>query len=112
MKPYADCGPCTLKWIYERLADPLSEINRFSLLRKLMYVLSTELEPSAHVAAISNICLEQVEEFFSASEVGYQRFKVKCNQAAQEALVRARVFIDKGKTPDYHSILFFLGHEF
>jgi len=99
LKPYTDCGPCVLKWIYERLSAPLSEGERFTVLKRVMSVLSRDLEPSANLGALCNKCLEAVEEFFPASGVGYQAFKVKCNQAARELLGQANAFIDKGETP-------------
>ena len=98
MKPYTDCGPCILKWIYERLASSLSEAERFTVLRKVMSVLSRDLEPSVNLGALCNRCLETVEEFFPATAAGYQEFKVKCNQAASRLLDRARNFIEKGET--------------
>jgi uncharacterized protein with ATP-grasp and redox domains len=98
LRPYADCGPCTLKWIYERVANPLSEADRFTVLRRVMSVLSGGLGPSANQAALCNRSLEAVEEFFPASSAGYQEFKGKCNQAASKLLDRARDFIGKGKT--------------
>lgn len=98
MKPYTDCGSCILKWIYERLADPLSEAERFTVLRKVMSVLSRDLEPSINLGALCNRSLEAVKEFFPASAAGYQEFKVKCNQAASRLLDDARDFIEKGET--------------
>ena len=98
MKPYTDCGPCILKWIYERLASSLSEAERFTVLRKVMSVLSRDLEPSVNLGALCNRCLETVEEFFPATAAGYQEFKVKSNQAASRLLDRARNFIEKGET--------------
>jgi uncharacterized protein with ATP-grasp and redox domains len=98
LKPYTDCGPCILKWIYERLAGPLSEAERFTVLRKVMSVLSRDLEPSVNLGALCNRSLEVVQEFFPASSPGYQEFKVKCNQAASRLLDDARDFIKKGET--------------
>jgi uncharacterized protein with ATP-grasp and redox domains len=99
LKPYADCGPCILKWIYERLEAPLSEAERFVVLKRVMSELSKDLEPSANLGALCNRCLEKVEEFFSATGAGYQEFKAKCNRAALEMLDQAREFIAKGETP-------------
>ncbi|MEW6663755.1 MAG: ARMT1-like domain-containing protein [Thermodesulfobacteriota bacterium] len=97
MKPYADCGPCILKWIYERLADPLTEAERFTVLRNVMSVLSTGFVPSVNLGALCNRSLEAVAEFFPASSSVYGEFKVKCNQAASRLLDRAGEFIQKGK---------------
>ena len=99
MKPYPDCGPCILKWTYERLAGPLGEAERFTVLRKVMSVLSRDLGPSPNLGALCNRCLEAVQEFFPASAAGYEAFKLKCNRAAQEILDQARAFIEKGETP-------------
>ena len=99
MKPYTDCGPCILKWIYERLEAPLSEKERFTVLKRVMSKLSKDLEPSVNLGALCNRCLETVEEFFPATGAGYQAFKAKCNQAALELLDQAREFIAKGETP-------------
>ena len=98
MKPYTDCGSCILKWIYERLAAPLSEADRFTVLREVMSVLSRGLEPSVNLGALCNKALDAVEEFFPASAAAYQEFKGKCNQAASRLLDRARDFIEKGET--------------
>jgi uncharacterized protein with ATP-grasp and redox domains len=98
VKPYPDCGPCILKWIYERVANSLGEAERFTVLRKVMSVLSRDFGPSVNLGALCNRSLETVEEFFPASAAGYQEFKVKCNQAASRLLDRAKDFIEKGKT--------------
>jgi damage-control phosphatase, subfamily I len=99
LKPYPDCGPCVLKWTYERLAGPLGEAQRFTVLRNVMSVLSRDLGFSLNLGALCNRCLEAVREFFPASSAGYQEFKTKCNQAASKLLDDARNFIEKGKTP-------------
>jgi uncharacterized protein with ATP-grasp and redox domains len=77
----------------------LSETDRFTILKRVMSVLSKDLEPSANLGALCNRCLETVEEFFSTTGPGYRAFKAKCNQAALELLDQAREFIAKGKTP-------------
>jgi uncharacterized protein with ATP-grasp and redox domains len=98
VKSYPDCGQCTLKWIYERVAHPLSEADRFTVLRRVMSVLSGGLGPSANQAALWNKALDAVEEFFPASSAAYQDFKGKCNQAAARLLDRAREFVEKGES--------------
>jgi uncharacterized protein with ATP-grasp and redox domains len=98
LKPYPDCGPCILKWIYERLAEPLTEKERFAVLKKVMSVLSRDLEPSVNLGKLCNRGLEAVEEFFPASAAAYQEFKAKSNQAASKLLDDARDFIRKGET--------------
>jgi len=99
MKPYTECSPCILKWIYERLADPLTEAERFTVLKKVMSVLSRDLEPSINLAALCNRSLEVVEEFFPASSSGYKEFKRKCNEASAKLMAEAKAFIEKGNTP-------------
>ena len=98
MRPYTDCGPCALKWIYERVADPLSEADRFTVLKRVMSVLSGGLGPSVNLGALCNKALDAVEEFFPASSAAYQEFKGKCNEAASKLLDRARDFVEKGET--------------
>lgn len=98
MKPYTDCAPCILKWIYERLANPLGEAERFTVLRKVMSVLSGDLSSSVNLGALCNRSLEAVEEFFPASAAGYREFRAKCNQAASRLLDDAKDFIEKGVT--------------
>ena len=98
MRPYTDCGLCTLKWIYERVANPLSEADRFTVLRRVMSVLSEDLGPSVNLGALCNKALDAVEEFFPASSAAYQEFKGKCNEAASRLLDDARDFIKKGET--------------
>jgi damage-control phosphatase, subfamily I len=98
LKPYPDCGPCILKWTYERLAAPLTDTERFTVLRRVMSVLSRDLEPSVNLGALCNRSLEAVREFFPASAVDYQKFKTKCNEAASRLLEDARNFIGNGQT--------------
>jgi len=98
MNPSSDCCPCILKWIFERLAGPLSDQERFAVLRKVMSVLSRGFEPSANLGALCNRCLEAVQEFFPASSAAYREFKIKCNNAASLLLEDARVFIERGQT--------------
>jgi damage-control phosphatase, subfamily I len=98
LKPYTDCAPCILKWIYERLANPLSEAERFTVLRGVMSALSRELDHSVNLGALCNRSLEAVEEFFPASAAGYREFRAKCNQAASRLLDDAQDFIEKGAT--------------
>jgi uncharacterized protein with ATP-grasp and redox domains len=99
MKPYPECGPCILKWIYERLANPLSDEERFTVLRNVMSVLSRDLGPSVNLGVLCNRSLRAVEEFFPASASGYKEFKLKCNQAAEKVIEEAKAFIEKGDTP-------------
>ena len=99
MKPYPECGPCVLKWIYERVAEPLSEAERFTVLRNVMSVLSRDLGPSVNLGVLCNRSLAAAEEFFPASAPGYQAFKGKCNEAAAALIEKAKAFIEKGDTP-------------
>ena len=98
MKPHTHCGPCILKWIYERQSGPLNDAQRFEMQRKVMSVLSRDLGPSINLAALTNRCLEAVEEFRPASSDRYLRFKADCNQAASELLGDAKNFVENGKT--------------
>jgi uncharacterized protein with ATP-grasp and redox domains len=98
MNPYPDCCPCMLKWIFERIAGPLGDSERFAVMRKVMSVLAGRFEPSVNLAALCNRCLEAVQEFFPPSSAAYQQFKEQCNRAASALLVDARAFIEKGKT--------------
>ena len=99
MEPYPECGPCVLKWIYERVAEPLSEAERFTVLRNVMSVLSRDLEPSVNLGVLCNRSLRAVEEFFPATASGYQAFKRKSNQAAEKVIEEAKAFIEKADTP-------------
>lgn len=100
MTPYPECGPCILKWVYERLAEPLSDAERFTVLRNVMSVLSRDLGPSINLGVLCNRSLRAVEEFFPASAAGYKAFRGKCNQAAEKVMGEAKAFIEKGATPN------------
>jgi len=76
----------------------LGEEERYTILRRVMSVLSSDLAPSANLGALCNKCLGRVRDFFPASGPGYQAFRVKCNQAALELLDQAREFVAKGET--------------
>jgi uncharacterized protein with ATP-grasp and redox domains len=99
MKPYPECSSCILKWIYERVANSLTDQEKFTVLKKVMSVLSRDLDPSINLGVLCNRSLRAVEEFFPASASGYQAFKRKCNQAAEKVIEGAEAFIEKADTP-------------
>jgi uncharacterized protein with ATP-grasp and redox domains len=98
MRPYAECGLCMLKWVYERVANSLSDDQRFSILRKLMDVFAKELNPSINLAILSNRSLEAVHEFLLASSGSYAVLKRKSNEAAGRLLREAKDFLENSKT--------------
>jgi len=99
MNPYTECGPCILKWVYERVANSLGDPERFTVFRRVTSVLSRDFGPSINLGALSNRSLEAVDEFLVASSASYDKFKEKCNQAAAQLIGAAKAFIAEGKTP-------------
>ena len=99
MHPYPECGPCTLKWVYERVAHSLDDRQRFSILKKIMIVLANKFEPSVNLVALCNRSLESVHDYILASSGAYEEFKHKCNQAAAELIEAAKNFIEKDESP-------------
>jgi damage-control phosphatase, subfamily I len=98
MRPYPECGLCMLKWVYERVANSLSDDQRFSILKKLMDVFAKELNPSINLAILSNRSLEAVHEFLLASSGSYALLKRKSNEAAGRLIREAKDFIDNSET--------------
>jgi uncharacterized protein with ATP-grasp and redox domains len=99
MNPYTECGPCILKWVYERVANSLGDSERFTVFRRVTSVLSKDFAPSINLGALSNRSLEAVDEFLAASSASYDKFKEKCNQAAEQLLESAKAYIAESKTP-------------
>lgn len=99
MLPYPECGLCTLKWVYERVANSLSDEQRFFILKRLMGVASKELAPSINLGDFCNRNLEAVKDFMPASSGSYELLKRKSNEAAATLLAEARIFIDKSESP-------------
>jgi uncharacterized protein with ATP-grasp and redox domains len=99
MKPYTECAPCILKWVYERVADSASESQRFTILQKIMHVLSGHFEPSVNMGALCNMTVGAVQEFVLASSGFYGDLRRRSNEAAAELMEQAEEFIEKGGTP-------------
>lgn len=98
MKPYVECGPCILKWTYERTSSSASEEERFLLMRAIMGVLSHELISYGNLGLICKRALEAVSGSVLAAEVHYNRIKEKTNDVVKELLKESRGFIEKGET--------------
>jgi uncharacterized protein with ATP-grasp and redox domains len=99
MRPYAECGLCMLKWVYERVSNSLSDEDRFSILKRLMDVSARELGPSMNLGTLCNRSLDAVKEFLLASSGSYVMLKRKSNQAAERLIREAKDFIDHSETP-------------
>jgi uncharacterized protein with ATP-grasp and redox domains len=99
MKPYPECGLCMLKWIYERVANSLSDEQRFAILKRLMGVFAKELDPSINMGVLCNRGLAAVHEFMQASSGTYEPLKHKSNEAAGRLIREAKAFIENSETP-------------
>jgi uncharacterized protein with ATP-grasp and redox domains len=100
MNPHPECGPCTLKWVYERVANSLGDRQRFAILKEIMVVLANHFDPSVNLGALCNRCLEAVHDHILASSAAYEGFKKACNQAAAALMESAKDFIDKAESQE------------
>jgi uncharacterized protein with ATP-grasp and redox domains len=98
MKPFVECAPCIIKWIYERSSSSAGEEKRYALMRTIMDVLSHEFIPSGNVALISKRILDIVNEFVLAAEAHYSGIKMRTNHVAEGLLPASRDYISKGET--------------
>ena len=98
MKPFIDCAPCIIRWIYERVSSAAKEEQRYALMRTIMDVLSHEFIPSGNVALISKRILDTLNEFVLAAEARYSGIKMRTNHVAEGLLPASREYISKGKT--------------
>lgn len=99
MKPYTECAPCILKWVYERVADSASEEHRFIILQKIMHVLSENFEPSINMGTLCNKTVQAVHEYLLASSGFYRDLRHRSNEAAAQLMEQAKVFIEKAEMP-------------
>lgn len=99
MQPYPECGLCTLKWVYERVANSLSDEQRFFILKMLMGVASKDLAPSINLGRFCNRNLEAVQDFIPASSGSYELLKRKSNEAAARLLRDAKDYIEDSESP-------------
>ncbi len=93
MKPYAECGICMLKWMYDRVTYSLEDEQRFLVQKKLMETVAKELEPSINLGILCNRSLKVVHEFLLESSRSYEILKRKSNEAAESLLELAKEFV-------------------
>lgn len=98
MKPDLECGPCLLKWVYERAGILAGEEKRFELIRNILTVLSREFQSTVNVGWLSNRIIKSIGEFVFDSAKYYEGVKLQSNKVAKELLSSARNFIEKGQT--------------
>lgn len=98
MKPDLECGPCLLKWVYERAGILAGEEKRFELIRNILTVLSREFQSTVNVGWLSNRIINSIGEFVFDSANYYEGVKLQSNKVAKELLSSARNFIEKGQT--------------
>lgn len=98
MKPDLECGPCLLKWVYERAGILAGEEKRFELIRNILTVLSREFQSTVNVGWLSNRIINSIGEFVFDSAKYYEGVKLQSNKVAKELLSSARNFIEKGQT--------------
>ena len=98
MKPFVECAPCIIRWIYERLSSSAAEDQQHALMRTIMEVLSYEFIPSGNVALISKRILDRLNEFVLAAEAHYYEIKIRTNHVVEGLLPSSREYIRKGET--------------
>ena len=99
MKPDVECGPCLLKWVYERSGVLAGEEHRFRLMKDILQVLSREFHPSINVGWLSNRIVDSIHEFVIDSAAYYEGLKLQSNKLAEDLSTPARNFIEKGLSP-------------
>jgi uncharacterized protein with ATP-grasp and redox domains len=99
MKPFIECAPCILKWVYERSSSSANEEQQHALMRTIMGVLSQKFLPSGNLGLICKKALDAVNEFVLAAEAHYSGIKMRTNHVAKGLLPSSREFIGKGETP-------------
>ena len=96
MKPFEECALCIVKWIYERVSFSAGEEQKYALMRTIMEVLSHEFISSGNVALISKRILDTLNEFVLATEVHYNKIKMRTNHVAKGLLPASNEFIRGG----------------
>jgi uncharacterized protein with ATP-grasp and redox domains len=99
LRPDLECGPCLMKWTYERSGVLANQEKRFQLIRNILEVLSLEFHPTANVGWLSNSIVDFVHEFVIDSVAYYERLKLESNKLAEDLLKSARNFIEEGRSP-------------
>ncbi|RJX26777.1 MAG: DUF89 family protein [Dethiobacter sp.] len=98
MKPNLECGPCLLKWVYDRAGIMVGEEKRFELIRNILSVLSREFCSTGNVGWLSNRIMNSIHEFVIDSARYFEGVKLQSNKVAEELLPLARNFIEEGQT--------------
>lgn len=99
MRPDLECGPCLMKWVYERSGVLANQEKRFQLIRNILEVLSLEFDPTANVGWLSNRIINSIHEFVIDSAAYYEGLKLQSNKLAEDLLKSARNFIEEGQSP-------------
>ncbi len=98
MKPSAECAFCVIRWLYERVAEDVSERERFEFIKRILNVLSADFHSAANLGMVCNKTIHSVYDFTSACPNYYAELKSKNNQFVLGLLPAAKDFISKGKT--------------
>ena len=98
MKPSAECAFCILRWLYERVAEDVSERERFECVKRILNVLSADFHSAANLGLVCNKTIHSVYDFTAACPDYYAELKSKNNQFVRGLLPAAKGFITKGKT--------------
>jgi uncharacterized protein with ATP-grasp and redox domains len=99
LRPDVECGPCSLKWAYERATILASEEERFQLIRSLSVVLGSEFHSNVNVGSLGNKLIRAASKFMADSAKHYHELRLQNNIAVAGMLAAARDFISGGKTP-------------
>jgi uncharacterized protein with ATP-grasp and redox domains len=100
LRPDIECGPCSVKWAYERATILASEEERFQLIRRLSVTLGSEFHSNANVGSFSNKLTRAASKFMADSAKHYHELRLQNNIAVAGMLAAARDFINGGKTPE------------
>lgn len=99
MKPRGECATCGLGWVFQRATIESNHEERLFVMEELLKVFALEFRGNKILGSICNKAFEPIQEIIERVDPGYQKLRAQSNQYVQSLLPKAKMFIEKGKTP-------------
>jgi len=98
VKPEVECGVCLMHWVYGRVAPHNDEKELPGLARRLLEAVLKDVTPLANMGSLCNQAVNSVFSSPSRAAEHYEELKRQSNENAKALLLRAKAYIDAGKT--------------
>jgi len=98
LKPEPECASCLMTWLIERIATMGSDSECYEAVRSVSRLIHDEFYPTANVGSLANRSIQIADPLIHKAAGYFEKIKLGNNQLARRILVRAKKFVESGKT--------------